>query len=92
MKVRDIAESIGFEQVSLSSVVMPMCRVVFRGHTACADAYLTPSIKRYVSGMWLTVTYHCVVSVVLCSLGYCVGQWLYIVQALKILRYNFLCL
>ena len=54
MKVRDIAESIGFEQVSLSCVVMPMCRAVFRGHTACADAYLTPSIKRYVNGMLLS--------------------------------------
>lgn len=50
MLVREIAEEIGFTQVSLSSVIMPMCRAVPRGHTACVDAYLTPSIKRYVDG------------------------------------------
>ncbi|XP_067934707.1 5-oxoprolinase-like [Watersipora subatra] len=48
--VRAIAEEVGFTQVSLSSVIMPMCRAVPRGHTACADAYLTPSIKSYVTG------------------------------------------
>ena len=47
-----IAEEIGFHQVSLSSVVMPMVRAVPRGHTACADAYLTPHIRRYVKGMY----------------------------------------
>lgn len=29
---------------------MPMVRIVPRGHTACADAYLTPTIQRYVQG------------------------------------------
>lgn len=27
-----------------------MVRIVPRGHTACADAYLTPTIQRYVQG------------------------------------------
>ncbi|KAK3716070.1 hypothetical protein QZH41_007242 [Actinostola sp. cb2023] len=49
-EVGEIARELGFEQVSLSSVVMPMMRIVPRGYTACADAYLTPCIKRYVSG------------------------------------------
>ena len=40
--------SLGFQHVSLSSEVMPMIRVVPRGFTACADAYLTPLIKTYV--------------------------------------------
>ncbi|XP_054717716.1 5-oxoprolinase-like [Uloborus diversus] len=46
--VGKIAQEIGFEHVSLSSEVMPMVRMVPRGHTACVDAYLTPCIKRYV--------------------------------------------
>lgn len=33
-------------QVSLSSVVMPMVKMVPRGFTAAADAYLTPHILR----------------------------------------------
>lgn len=33
-------------QVSLSSVVMPMVKMVPRGFTAAADAYLTPHIMR----------------------------------------------
>lgn len=45
-----LAEEIGFTHVSLSSEVMQMAKVVPRGFTACADAYLTPCIKRYVEG------------------------------------------
>ncbi|KAK7474011.1 hypothetical protein BaRGS_00034721 [Batillaria attramentaria] len=45
-----IAKEMGFTQVSLSSDVMPMVRIVPRGYTACADAYLTPCIQKYVSG------------------------------------------
>lgn len=46
-----LARSMGFAQVSQSSEVMPMVKVVPRGFTACADAYLTPHIIRYV-GEW----------------------------------------
>ncbi|XP_053402483.1 5-oxoprolinase-like [Mercenaria mercenaria] len=49
-KVGAIAREMGFTQVSLSSVVMPMVRIVPRGYTACADAYLTPHIKKYIKG------------------------------------------
>eukprot|EP00039_Didymoeca_costata_P007096 m.96244 g.96244 ORF g.96244 m.96244 type:complete len:1284 (-) comp13538_c0_seq1:326-4177(-) len=49
-EVGEIAKSIGFTQVSLSSEVMRMAKLVPRGFTACADAYLTPCIKRYVDG------------------------------------------
>ncbi|KAG7379521.1 hypothetical protein PHYPSEUDO_008498 [Phytophthora pseudosyringae] len=48
-KVRDIATKLGFTQVSLSSEVMPMVKAVPRGFTTCADAYLTPVIKKYVA-------------------------------------------
>ena len=49
-KVGEIAASLGFGHISLSSEVMPMVRIVGRGFTACADAYLTPAIKKYLSG------------------------------------------
>ncbi|EGD81795.1 5-oxoprolinase, partial [Salpingoeca rosetta] len=48
-QVGKIAQEIGFEHVSLSSEVMQMSRIVPRGYTACADAYLTPCIKRYIA-------------------------------------------
>jgi 5-oxoprolinase (ATP-hydrolysing) len=48
--VGHVARRLGFEHVSLSHQVMPMVRIVPRGFTACADAYLTPHIHKYVSG------------------------------------------
>uniref|UniRef100_A0A7S2S486 5-oxoprolinase n=1 Tax=Eucampia antarctica TaxID=49252 RepID=A0A7S2S486_9STRA len=48
--IGDLAKSMGcFTQVSLSSEVMPMVRMVPRGHTACAAAYLTPKITDYLT-------------------------------------------
>ncbi|XP_077209594.1 5-oxoprolinase isoform X1 [Paroedura picta] len=49
-EVGSLARELGFRQVSLSSEVMPMVRAVPRGYTACADAYLTPCISRYLEG------------------------------------------
>jgi 5-oxoprolinase (ATP-hydrolysing) len=46
--VKKVALDMGFEQVSLSSEIMPMVRIVPRGCTTCVDAYLTPIIKRYL--------------------------------------------
>ena len=43
-----IAFEIGFEQVSLSSVLFPRIKIVNRGQTACIDAYLNPAISRYL--------------------------------------------
>ena len=37
-----LAGELGFSQVSLSSAVMQMVKMVPRGYTATADAYLTP--------------------------------------------------
>eukprot|EP00088_Acartia_fossae_P069611 TRINITY_DN9141_c0_g1_i1.p1 TRINITY_DN9141_c0_g1~~TRINITY_DN9141_c0_g1_i1.p1 ORF type:complete len:1151 (+),score=248.77 TRINITY_DN9141_c0_g1_i1:82-3453(+) len=48
--VGSMALDMGFEHVSLSSDIMPMVRIVPRGFTACADGYLTPCIKNYLSG------------------------------------------
>jgi len=48
LTVGRIAKEVGFGNVSLSHEVMPMVKIVPRGYTACADAYLTPHIKKYV--------------------------------------------
>jgi 5-oxoprolinase (ATP-hydrolysing) len=37
-----------FKEISMSSNVMPMVKLVNRGHTACAAAYLTPKITIYL--------------------------------------------
>jgi 5-oxoprolinase (ATP-hydrolysing) len=38
-----------FEQISMSHEVMPMIKLVPRGHTTCAAAYLTPKIMTYLA-------------------------------------------
>ena len=45
-QVGKLARELGFAQVSLSSEVMQMVKMVPRGFTATADAYLTPHIMR----------------------------------------------
>jgi 5-oxoprolinase (ATP-hydrolysing) len=45
-----LAKEIGFNHVSLSHELMPMIKLVPRATSACADAYLTPAIKKYISG------------------------------------------
>lgn len=45
-----IAREIGFEHVSLSHELMPMIKLVPRATSACADAYLTPAIRKYIDG------------------------------------------
>ncbi|KAF2742710.1 hypothetical protein M011DRAFT_472032 [Sporormia fimetaria CBS 119925] len=48
--VGKIAREIGFDHVSLSSELMPMIKLVPRATSACADAYLTPAIRKYIDG------------------------------------------
>ncbi|XP_058790910.1 5-oxoprolinase [Phymastichus coffea] len=50
IQVGKLAAEMGFDQISLSHEVMPMTRIVPRGFTAAADAYLTPHIKTYLQG------------------------------------------
>ncbi|KAJ2150741.1 hypothetical protein J3F82_003788 [Coemansia sp. RSA 637] len=45
-----IASEIGFTHVTLSSHLSPRIKIVPRAHSATADAYLTPGIRRYVDG------------------------------------------
>ncbi len=43
-----LAEEIGFAQISLSSDVSPLMKLVPRGDTTIVDAYLSPVLRRYV--------------------------------------------
>ncbi|MEW2130036.1 hydantoinase B/oxoprolinase family protein [Streptomyces sp. NPDC005435] len=46
--VGELAERVGFPQISLSSEVSPLMKLVPRGDTAVVDAYLSPVLHRYV--------------------------------------------
>ncbi len=47
-EVGKLALGMGFEQVSLSSQVIPMVKLVSRGDTTMVDSYLTPHIRDYL--------------------------------------------
>lgn len=48
-RIREIAQHIGFTQISLSHEVSPLVKIVPRGQTTVADAYLSPILRRYVN-------------------------------------------
>lgn len=48
--IGQIARDMGFRHVSLSSELMPMIKLVSRATSVCADAYLTPAIRKYIDG------------------------------------------
>ena len=49
-QIGDLAAAMGcFDQISLSHQVMPMVKLVSRGHTTTAAAYLTPKITHYLA-------------------------------------------
>ncbi len=48
LAVGELAARIGFTQISLSHRASPLMKVVGRGDTAVADAYLSPGLRRYV--------------------------------------------
>lgn len=56
LQVADIAKEIGYEYISLSSQLLPMIKMVSRGQSSTADAYLTPHIKRYIEGFMSNFT------------------------------------
>ena len=47
-ELRAVATAIGFTQVSVSHEVSPLMKLVSRGDTTVADAYLSPVLRRYV--------------------------------------------
>ena len=48
-QIKAIAQSIGFEQISVSHQVTPLMKIVPRGDTTVVDAYLSPILRRYVN-------------------------------------------
>jgi len=47
----EIARSLSFKQVSVSHRVLPLPKLVVRGDTTLADAYLSPVLDRYVASV-----------------------------------------
>jgi 5-oxoprolinase (ATP-hydrolysing) len=47
-RLAQLAEQAGFAQISVSHQVSPLPRLVSRGDTTVADAYLSPILRRYV--------------------------------------------
>ncbi|KAL9931529.1 hypothetical protein V8E36_009526 [Tilletia maclaganii] len=50
--VNKIARDIGFTHTSVSSQLMPMIKMVPRGTSTTADAYLTPVLQSYIDGFF----------------------------------------
>ncbi|MEV2277075.1 hydantoinase B/oxoprolinase family protein [Nocardiopsis sp. NPDC049922] len=50
-RIGALARRLGFGQVSLSSEVSPLMKLVPRGDTTVVDAYLSPVLRRYVRGV-----------------------------------------
>ncbi|WP_375473867.1 hydantoinase/oxoprolinase family protein [uncultured Nostoc sp.] len=48
-KIAQLAQEIGFPQISISHQVSPLMKLVSRGDTTVVDAYLTPILGRYVN-------------------------------------------
>ncbi len=49
-QVAALARNLGFTQVSASHEVSPLIKLVARGETTVADAYLSPVLRRYLEG------------------------------------------
>ncbi|OAN55899.1 hydantoinase B/oxoprolinase family protein [Sphingobium sp. TCM1] len=50
-RLADIAAEIGFTQISASHDVAPLIKLIGRGDTTLADAYLSPVLRAYVDGL-----------------------------------------
>ncbi len=49
--VAEVAREVGFEEISVSSQVAPLVKIVSRGDTTVMDAYLNPILRRYVGSL-----------------------------------------
>lgn len=52
LQIGKLARSMGFTQVSESSQLLPMIKMVPRGVSSTADAYLTPILQDYLDGFF----------------------------------------
>ncbi|KAL5530683.1 hypothetical protein ACEPAF_6941 [Sanghuangporus sanghuang] len=50
--VASLAQEVGFEHISVSSQLLPMIKMVPRGVSTTADAYLTPILYEYLEGFF----------------------------------------
>ena len=50
-EIANLAQAIGFTQISVSNCVGPLIKLVGRGDTTVADAYLSPVLRRYIDGL-----------------------------------------
>ncbi|KTD10947.1 Acetophenone carboxylase gamma subunit [Legionella gratiana] len=50
-KLKKIAQSIGFTQISISHEIAPVMKLVSRGDTTVVDAYLSPVLHGYIQGL-----------------------------------------
>ena len=48
LQIADLAREMGFKHISTSSTLVPMIKLVNRGNSTTADAYLTPVLKGYM--------------------------------------------
>jgi len=48
-QIAQIAQAIGFSQISISHQVSPLMKLVSRGDTTVVDAYLTPILRKYIN-------------------------------------------
>ena len=46
--IAEIAREVGFDEISMSSEVAPLVKIVSRGDTTVVDAYLNPVLRAYV--------------------------------------------
>jgi 5-oxoprolinase (ATP-hydrolysing) len=49
--VASVARELGFQELSVSSQVAPLVKIVSRGDTTVMDAYLNPILRRYVRSL-----------------------------------------
>ncbi|MEB3282751.1 MAG: hydantoinase B/oxoprolinase family protein [Lyngbya sp.] len=47
-QIAELAQKIGFTQISVSHEVSPLMKLISRGDTTVVDAYLSPILRRYV--------------------------------------------
>ncbi len=50
-RLAQIAQAIGFTQISVSHEVAPLIKLIPRGETSVVDAYLSPVLRRYISAV-----------------------------------------
>ncbi|KAJ3135367.1 hypothetical protein HK100_002858 [Physocladia obscura] len=48
-QIADLAKTLNFTNISISSQTTPMIKLVPRGNSAVTDAYLTPAIRKYIA-------------------------------------------